>query len=154
MSIDAYVIIGNPNSRKSSLCRSLTGAFRACVREIRDISGSEPNVYVRLSSLQESKISSSDFESEVTARKPDAVLFCLWPEANMVDPITYPDAPTYLDAFVSAGWNIKKIAVLDNASVISRWKPAYKRVAAAFPGATIDPINVTSAGIRKHFNWV
>ena len=34
IAMDAYIVIGNPNTRKSSVVRSLTGCFNRSIRDI------------------------------------------------------------------------------------------------------------------------
>ena len=50
--MDAYLIIGNPNTRKASLVRSLTGCFNRSVRDIL-IQGAKTPVrfYARVGTL-------------------------------------------------------------------------------------------------------
>lgn len=151
--MDAYVIIGKRNSRKSSICRALTGAAQRCARDIRNNLGTDFKIYVRISSLQESKVTAADFLGEVSSKKTDAVLFCLWFDANKANPKLYPKAYYYLDEFSKAGWNIKKIAVLDEPSTLTCLAPRLLSLASPFPCSTTTPINVTSAEVRKHFEW-
>jgi hypothetical protein len=64
--MDAYLIIGNPNTRKASLVRSLTGCFNRSVRDIL-IQGSKTPLrfYARVGALQDTRTTVEDFAAEV-----------------------------------------------------------------------------------------
>ncbi len=147
--MDAYIVIGNPNTRKSSLVRSLTGCFNRSVRDIMPLGGKAAlRLYARVGALQDTKTSVEDFIAEVARSRCSAVLFCLAPSAHANHPDTCPDAVAYLDALQAAGWRVRAIAVLgqNNGGV----KSACLR---QFPLATTSPINVTAHGVRVHFGW-
>lgn len=144
--MDAYVIIGEPNTRKSSVMRSLTGCFNRSIRDIRLLSGQQIQIYARVSSVQESKTTIQDFINEVRLTQCGHVMLCLWADANPYNRASFPDALAYLSAFHAAGWNIVKVAVLGNAQAI------YPNQA-VFRGSQLDPINVTAHAVRLHFGW-
>lgn len=144
--MDAYIIIGGPNTRKSSVTRSLTGCFNRSVRNILLQNGAQIQIYARVSSLQESETTAQDFIVEVNQTDCQFVVFCLWPMPNSSNPIAYPDAATYLSAFSAAGWNIVKVAVL------GQGQAAYPNQA-LFPNSQTDPINQTAQAVRLHFGW-
>lgn len=147
--MDCYIVIGNKNTRKSSVVRSLTGCFNRSLRDIQLAAGGATlQVYARIGSLQESKTRATDFELEVSAKRCNTVIFCLWPSANPLEPLQYPDAKAYIEHFKSVGWQIKGIAVLgQNAGGI---RSAQLR---QFPQSSTDPINVTAQQVRLHFGW-
>lgn len=146
--MDAYVIIGGPNTRKSSVTRSLTGCFNRSVRNILLNNGAQIQIYARVSSLQESKTTAQDFISEVHQSGCQFVVFCLWSQPNPADPVQYPDASSYLAAFISAGWNIVKTAVLGQGQASSPYPQQ-----SFSPNSQTDPINLTSQAVRSHFGW-
>jgi hypothetical protein len=147
--MDAYIVIGNPHTRKSSLVRCLTGCFNRSVRDIQPLGGRSPmRLYARVGALQDTKTSAEDFIAEVARARCSAALFCLAPSAHANHPDTCPDAVAYLDALQAAGWRVRAIAVLgQNAGGV---KSASLR---QFPLATTAPINVTAHAVRAHFGW-
>ncbi|MCX9114832.1 hypothetical protein OKS80_18195 [Aeromonas veronii] len=144
--MDAYVIIGGPNTRKSSVTRSLTGCFNRSVRNILLQNGTQIQIYARVSSLQESETTAQDFIAEVNKTQCQSVVFCLWPTSNPCNPIAYPDATAYLAAFNTAGWNIVNVAVLGNT-------PAIYPNQMPFLNSQTNPINQTAQAVRVHFGW-
>lgn len=118
--MQAYVVIGNPNTRKSSVLRCLTGCFNRSVRDIQLQSGSAPlRLYARVGSLQESRTTAAEFEAEVARKRCGAVVFCLWPSAHPLEPTACPDAQAYLDWFKAAGWQFEAVAVWARTPVAS-----------------------------------
>ena len=112
--MDVFVIIGNANTRKSSVVRSLTGCFTRSLRDIQPAAGGPPRrVYARARALQFTRTRPADFAAEASATRCDTVLVCLTPDANPLDPARLPDAETYLAQFRAVGWKLKSIAVLD-----------------------------------------
>lgn len=147
--MDAYLIVGEPNARKSSVLRALTGCANRSVRDIRLASGLDVEMYARVSSLQESKTTPAQFINEASTKGPQTVVFCLWPFANPLPAAKCPDADGYIAAFQRAGWNLIACAVLGHTT----YRPTMQRVR-HFPAATGDPINVTAAAVRSHFRWL
>lgn len=149
MPLDAYVVVGNPNTRKSSVLRSLTGCFNRSLRDIAPAGGGAPlRLYARVGALQETRTTAADFERELAQRRCSAVAFCLWPAAHPLEPQTYPEAASYLADFEAAGWRIRRIAVLgQNAGGIR------STVLRQFVQAPTDPINLTAQQVRAHFGW-
>ena len=147
--MDAYVIIGEPNARKSSVLRSLTGCYRRNVKDIRLSNGKQIRIYARSTSLQEIPKTAQEFIAETNKRGCSSVIFCLRSQANPENSVKYPDASAYLFSFKEAGWNIVKVAVLgtDTAS------PPYPQQK-FFPNSTKDPINQTAKAVRSHFEWI
>jgi hypothetical protein len=147
--MDAYIIIGNRNTRKASLVRSLTGCFNRSVRDIlTKQSTSALRVYARVGALQETKTRPEDFLSEFAKSRCAAVLCCLLPSAHPNDPAEYPDAQEYIRQFKADGWRIRSIAVLgQNAGGIR--SPDLRQ----FAQASVSPINVTASAVRAHFGW-
>ena len=146
--MDAYVIIGGPNTRKSSVTRSLTGCFNRNVRNILLNNGEIIKIYARVSALQESKTTAQDFIAEVNQSGCQSVIFCLCPQPNPTDPTKYPDASTYVSTFRAAGWNIVRAAVL------GQGRPSLLCPQQAFlPNSQVDPINQTAQAVRLHFGW-
>jgi hypothetical protein len=148
--MDAYLIVGNPNTRKSSLVRALTGAFNRSLRDIQPLGRGRPlRLYARVGSLQDRHMSPDDFVAEVGRVRCDALLCCLLPAAHPHAPDQLPAAAAYVARFERAGWRIAAIAVLgqDRGGLRS---PRLQQ----FPQAGTAPINVTAAAVRAHFGWM
>lgn len=147
--MDTYLVIGNSNTRKASVVRSLTGCFNRSVRDIQLANRDAPlRLYARVGALQEARITAADFQHEVAGKRCNAVICCLWPSAHPLDPALYPGALAYLEQFEAAGWTLRRIAVLgQNAGGIR--SPLMRQ----FPQAPTDPINLTAQQVRSHFGW-
>ncbi len=146
--MNAYLLIGEPGTRKSSLLRSLTGCFNRNERDIQLLDGRTISIYARVSTLQESKTTPKDFLAEVQKRNCPNVIFSLLPDPNPLFPIPFPDAQTYIDAFLAAGWNFVATAVVG----VHPISPTVPNVA-HFPRAASLPINIVARNIRAHFDW-
>ncbi|MGA0569341.1 hypothetical protein ACO2Q9_01335 [Variovorax sp. VNK109] len=147
--MNAFVILGDANTRKSSVLRSLTGCFNRSVRQVQLSSGSVLDIYARVSSLQESETEPQKFINEVAGTGQSSVIFCLWPHANSKNPLKYPDAHAYISAFTKAGWQFRASAVLGASPI----RPATPRVA-YFPTIVDQPINIGAQSVRQHFQWL
>jgi hypothetical protein len=148
--MDAYILIGNPNMRKASVVRCLSGCFNRSVRDILALGAKAPvRVYARVGALQETRTAPEDFLLEVADKRCTAVLFCLSPSARPHEPELYPDAQAYVTQFKAAGWRVRSIAVLGQNAGGMR-SPNLQQ----FIQAGITPINVTAQAVRAHFGWV
>lgn len=148
--MDAYLIVGNPNTRKSSLVRALTGAFNRSLRDIQPADGRRAlRLYARAGSLQDTRTGPDDFVDEVARQRCDALLCCLLPAAHPHAPDDWPAAAAYVERFERAGWRIAAIAVLGQERGGLR-SPRLRQ----FPQSGTAPINVTAAAVRAHFGWV
>ena len=147
--MDAYIVIGNPKTRKSSLVRCLTCCFNRSLRDIQPVGGRAVlRLYARVGSLQDTRTRPEDFVTEAARSRCSAVLFCLAPSHNPQQADLYPDALGYLAHFEAAGWRLRSIAVLgQNAGGVR--SPLLRQ----FPLATTAPINVTAQAVRAHFGW-
>jgi hypothetical protein len=147
--MDAYIVIGNPNTRKASVVRSLTGCFNRSVRDIQPLDGKTPlRLYARVGSLQDTRSGPEDFIAEVARARCNALLCCLAPSANPDHAERYPDAMAYLAAFKAAGWRIRAIAGLGQNGGGVRSPNLLQ-----FPQAPVAPINQTARAVRAHFSW-
>lgn len=147
--MDAYLVIGNSNTRRASIIRSLSGCFNRSIRDILPKDTTRPlKVYARAGALQETRTTPDDFILEVGNARCDALLCCLSASAYASGAGEFPDARTYIAAFKAQGWRIRAIAVLgQNAGGL---KAGNLR---QFPLASTDPINVTADAVRALFNW-
>ncbi len=148
--MDAYILIGNANTRKTSIVRSLTGAFNRSVRDIQLQSSKRPvRFYARVGTLQHTRTTVDEFVAEVARSRCEAVVFCLAPNAHKTDLLEYPDAQTYVAALRERGWRIKAVAVLgqDGGGV----RATNLRQHTQAPTA---PLNLTARDVRAQFGWV
>lgn len=148
--MDAYLIIGNSNTRKASLVRSLTGCFNRSVRDIQ-IQGVRTPVrfYARIGTLQDTRTSVEEFVAEVGRARCQAVIFCLSPSTGQGTGTTAQDAQAYVTGFKAAGWRIKAVAVLgQNAGGVRAGNQRQ------YPQAPTAAINVTAREVRAQFGWV
>jgi hypothetical protein len=148
--MDAYIIIGNANTRKASLVRSLTGCFNRSVRDIQLQSGKKAQrFYARVGTLQDTRTTAEQFMAEVAKTRCEAVLFCLSPGPNKTDLLVYPDAEGYVAALREKGWRVKAVAVLgQNSGGVHA--PNLRQ----YTQAPTAPVNVTAREVRAQFGWV
>lgn len=148
--MDIYILIGNPNTRKSSVIRGLTGCFNRSVRDVLPTGAKAAlRLYARAGALQETRTRPEDFRVEVERARCAAVLCCLAPSAHPNHPGLYPDAQAYLARFKEDGWRVRSIAVLgQNAGGVRSTNLLQ------LPLAPTAPINVTVHAVRTHFGWV
>jgi hypothetical protein len=147
--MDLYVVVGNSNTRRASVVRSLTGCFNRSLRDIQPLAPGKPlRMYARVGALQETKTTPQDFIAEATKTRCDAVLCCLSASHYPGGDNGYPDAQAYLLAFKEAGWRVQAVAVLGQNS--GGIKSPHMR---QFPQATTAPINVTAQEVRALFGW-
>ena len=152
MSLHAYVLIGSPRTRKSTLLRCLTGCYSRNLRDIELQSGGQVlRLYARVSALQDSRTEPADFIAEAQRSRCTHAAFILSPQSNPLDPRRYPDAQAYLDAFAAAGWHFDKLAVLGADPI--RPRVARRDAVARFPNVLHQPVNTTAAQVRQHFGW-
>jgi hypothetical protein len=148
--MDAYILIGNANTRKTSIVRSLCGCFNRSLRETQLQGSSRPvRFYARAGALQNTRTTVEEFACEVARSRCEAVLFCLSPTANKTDLLEYPDAQTYVAALRERGWRIKAVAVLgQNGGGVSA--PNLRQ----YTQAPTAPVNLTARDVRAQFGWV
>jgi hypothetical protein len=147
--MDLYVVIGNPNTRKSSVVRSLTGCFNRSVRDIQPADGRAPlRLYARAGALQDTRTAVDVFVTEVARSRCDAVLCCLSPAAHPHHAADFPAATAYLAAFDAAGWRLRAVAVLGQNGGGVRGAEVRQ-----FALASTQPINLTAQAVRAHFGW-
>ena len=146
--MDAYIVIGNPNTRKASVVRSLTGCFNRSVRDIQPLGAKTPlRLYARVGRCR----TPGPGRRTSSPRSPGALQRgAVLPGAQRQPRPRrrYPDAPAYLAAFKAAGWRIRAIAVLGQNGGGVRSPNLLQ-----FPQAPVAPINQTARAVRAHFGW-
>ena len=147
--MDAYLIIGNSNTRKTSLVRSLTGCFNRSVRDIL-LEGAKAPVrfYARVGTLQDTKSTVEDLAAEVARARCQAVICCLSPTTHQNSSADGPDAQAFVEGFKALGWRIKAVAVLGQNGGGVRASNLRQ-----YPQAPTAPINVTAREVRAQFGW-
>lgn len=147
--LNAYIIIGNANTRKASLVRSLSGCFNRSVRDIVLQGDKRPQrFYARVGTLQDTRTSIEEFVQEVSRARCESVLFCLSPGAKPDQP-ELPEATAYVAAFRKLGWRIKGIAVLGQNDGGVR-APNLRQ----YPQAPATPLNLIARDVRAQFGWM
>jgi GTPase SAR1 family protein len=164
--MDIYVIVGDSNSGKSSIIRSLTGCSHSGSRHFQlnnDAHRGVNDVYVMLSALQESGKKHNaprkpdefvDYINALGAKENfDKIIFPLRLRKTRIKKVDYPDADVYFRHFMDqAGWRIIAVATLSHDA------PNY-----SFNSTTISvfheplsptiPVNTAAAHIRSGFGW-
>ena len=147
--MDAYVIIGAPATRKSTLIRCLTGCYNRNIRDISLSGGKKIQIYAVTNSLQATHVTAEEFMKESARTHCQAVIFGLWPKAHPANPIKYPDALTYLNDLMIDGWNVKKVVVLNDLD-----RQTYGQFdTIQLKSITKDPINLSAKIVREFFRW-
>ncbi|CAD15629.1 hypothetical protein [Ralstonia pseudosolanacearum] len=150
--MDAYIVIGDANSFKSSTVRSLTGCR---IRGVRDFVQGKivMSTFVQLSSLQEGPnyIAPREFIREVNKSGARSTIFPLRASPHR----GRSDANVYIQEFVKAGWKIKGVAILHspNFQLIARLPASC--IFHYHPGS--DPLyyaNQLASQVRKDFGWL
>lgn len=147
--VNVYLIIGNSNTRKTSLIRSLTGCFNRSVRDIQLQGKKLPmRFYARVGTLQDTRTSIADFVAEVERARCQAVICCLAPSAAHGN-TDFPEAHAYIEGFKAAGWKITAVAVLGQNGGGVRATNLRQ-----YPQASTAAINVTARDVRAQFGWL
>ena len=144
---DMYLIMGDRDVRKSSTIRALTGAPRKNVYEVATAEGNI-DVFVQLSSLQESEIEPEEFIDEVGGYLH--VLISLWIRQRNEQ---LPDGLTYIRHFLDAGWNIRQVVVLGAEELPYELPLAVENVH-YIPDAENMPTNQIAHQIREWWQWL
>lgn len=151
MNVHAYVLIGSPRTRKSTLLRCLTGCYSRNVRDIERQDGQAIRLYARVTALQDSRTSPEDFIAEAQRSRCQHLAFILSPQASPLDPQRLPDAQGYIRAFEAAGWQFEKVAVLGADPI----RPQLSRRTEVLRLSNVlhQPVNASAAQLRQHFGW-
>ena len=138
-----YAVVGGPNTHKTSSIRALTGVWR---RErnwhIAYVDAGSIDTYVEPRGLQENNISPQEFIGEVNQSGATRIVVAL----RYSEMGEHPDAIEYLNAFVAAGWDVVRHAVLGQQDTLQGFG-----VGIAVPDAADIPSNEVAARLRKTF---
>ncbi len=144
-----FIILGGRNTRKSSTIRALTGVSRENIYQVA-IQRGIIDVFVKISSLQESKISPEDFISEVNQNRYQNVLVSLWIARSGQQ----PDGNVYIQNFLRTGWNIREIVVLGRDSLPYNNLPQGLPEPRFILNSREMPVNQIASQIRERWQWL
>ena len=147
-----YAIIGDGNTRKSSTTRALTGAAQYGVRTVATPAGNI-DVYVQISSLQESNVDPQTFIAQMLMAGHQNILVTLWISQRITPTKTFPAGTDYLRAFASAGWIIQQIVVLGAMPLQPPLHAGAPTPNLVLHSAT-TPANQIASLIRGWWNWL
>lgn len=151
-----HIIIGDANTRKSSLIRCLTGVgSRDALLDVKEASGNDIKVYCMHSALQEKPIAPLDFIATVSAlsTQPTDVAFTLRVNGLTKQKTYYPPFSDYLAAFSKVNWPVVNVALLDaNACRIPMGSFRGVRVCSE-PNSKNQPTNQTASLVRAVWQW-
>jgi hypothetical protein len=154
-----HIIIGDANTRKSSLLRCLTGCSSSNTTvKVTQASGKVIDVYCKIRSLQEK-----------TQKNPPQNLN---PQQFIQEIKNLPNTPTdiaitlrvkptngclgfgaYLNAFSAIGWSVVNVALLENSSNISQSSISASNVVSV-PNSKTQPTSQTSSHVRQAWKWM
>jgi hypothetical protein len=143
-----YAMLGDGNTRKSSTTRALTGAAQRRIVSVATAAGSI-DVFVQISSLQESRILPQEFIAEMITARHQNLLVTLW-----VSPLgAFPPGTDYLREFAIAGWVIQQIVVLGTTPLLPPLH-AGAPTPNLIPNSPATPANQIASFIRGWWNWL
>lgn len=173
--VNLWAVVGDGGSGKSSTIRALTGAYQTTVYNVAASYGRLQNMLIVPKSLQESGISPGDFVARVSGDYPVTDKGPIRPdEARILAHYAYqnvlvalrdaghnnqPDADAYLDAFVTARWQIQAPLIY----LTSTGTPAALAPAKTFhppfvtlpvTGGGSTPANQKASTARAAWGWV
>ena len=145
---DVFIIMGDRNTRKSATIRALTGAFRKGEYQVATHI-INMDVFVQISSLQESGISTQDFIREANQNSCINVLVSLWIHQGNGQ----PNGLTYIQDFLNAGWNLRDIVVL-GINNLPYNLPTGSSNPNFIPNSQNLPANQIASQIRGWWQWI
>ena len=151
-----HIIIGDANTRKSSLLRSLTGVVGGrTANQHMDIlltNGSIINVYCTTSALQENlnPKTPEQFIEEINSLCPMPTDIAITLRAKKR--AGYPSAADYILAFRQAEWHISSAALLGHSAAALNLLLQNVAVATKVD-SPIRPTNETASLVRKIWGW-
>jgi hypothetical protein len=107
------------------------------------------DVFVQISSLQESHILPQDFIAEMIAAGHQNILVTLWVSQLGA----FPAGTDYLREFANAGWVIQQIVVLGTTPLLPPL-PGGAPPPNLIPNSAMTPANQIASLIRGWWNWL
>lgn len=166
--MNVYIIVGEKNTRKSTIARCLCGCSYShdLWRDIEDSNGNQFELFIeRNSSLQEGAgITPQDFvrkinigishNGNIVVPKDILVLLRVQKVSNVNS--NFPDAQTYINHFESQpNWTTKALILLEQPASQTTPFPSSSQspIVIVEPNVKSDPINRTAADIRSKLGW-
>lgn len=150
-----HIIIGDADTRKSSLLRCLTGVGSGNATRYIDVaeaSGRTIQVYCILSALQENykPLLPAEFIKHIKSLhpKPTDIAFTLRVSSRG----SYPDCNAYLQAFTAAGWPVVNVALLGS-SACKQGSQISAQAVISVPSSPQQPTNLTASQVRAVWKW-
>jgi hypothetical protein len=148
-----HIIIGESNTRKSSLIRCLTGAGQGFSRKNLEISlGSRKQItaHVIQSALQENYKPKmpKEFVNYVNSINQEHFVFALRVKARG----KHPDFSTYIAEFINSGFTISNVALLGTATAGVSIGTTSSVISVSTSAS--QPTNLTASTVRKAWAWV
>jgi hypothetical protein len=150
-----HIIIGDTNTRKSSLLRCLTSVGGGSSNKDMSVSLVNNNIIVVhcvMSALQElyNPRTPAEFIAYVQALEPAPtdIAFALHVSAHG----NYPDVLTYIQEFTQAGWQVSNVALLGALACSLQGLPGAAKVARV-PNSPNRPTNESASGVRQVWGW-
>ncbi|EOV9410012.1 hypothetical protein ACN5W3_004467 [Vibrio parahaemolyticus] len=152
-----HIVIGDSDTRKSSLIRALTGAGQGQSRKDLDVvktNGAVSTIHVMQSALQENYKPQlpQEYIDFVNQHSTDEFLFSLRVTKVFANGIIYPDAVDYIRQFKQAGLSISSVALLGpsaNSLNLSQCGNIVQQ-----PQSHTTPTNQTASQVRQGWHWV
>jgi hypothetical protein len=142
-----YIVLGKSNSRKSSVIRCLSGCRDSRGNWKIAMTKSTEKFYVSITSPQERNgigINPKDFVTMLLNIKEDHILLALQSTSSS----SQPNGHVYLDAFITAGFDIQIIACFDSSAHTSSLPIQVINDTASTPS------NATASELRKFWGMI
>ena len=144
-----FIIMGDRDTRKSSTIRNLTGAYNRKLYQVETIQGNIIDIFIQVSSLQESRISPQEFLQEMNRENYQNILLSLWiSEGN-----NQPNGLTYIQHFINANWSIHEIVIL-GINNLPYQLPQNCPNPNFISNSKIIPANTIASKIRRWWQWL
>lgn len=142
---NVFVVLGDRKTGKSVTIRALTGVYNKRVMQVATQAGNI-DIFVQITSLQESGIAPQNFVTEIANRTN--VLVPLWVSPGNGQ----PNGLQYIQTFINNGWTISQIVVLGTNN-LSYNMPAGLPNPFFIPNSLTIPPNQIAHQIRAQWGW-
>lgn len=141
--------MGHGYMGKSSTIRALTGVFHAGYADVQTVQGTLNNIYVEIRSLQEKKISPSEFIGD---HHNDAYILV----SLRIDSLgQHPNGLTYLRDFITQNWRVRGNTILGNSPLPYSLPPGVPTPLHILTSTHARmPANQIAHRIRSVWNWL
>jgi hypothetical protein len=140
-----YIILSAPHTRKSSCIRTLTGARKRDIWQVRFNAGNDVDIFVQIKALQEDRIDPQKFIDEMNERNIDYVLTAL----------RIRNCQDYLNAFLSTWPDANFIVqILGQGQVPIIQNPRVRVLENTITNSATLPNNAIAQQVRQEFGWI